>query len=300
MKIDIFNISSKLIKKVSGVAVLLYLALALQPVCAEIVEVKLPSGLTALASFHKGVPNQIAVLILPGFLQTHQSLPMSALADNLASKGYTVLSPTISLGINRRSQTMACEAVHTHTMEQDVAEVDYWVKWLLRKGHQSLVMIGFSSTGNHEILEYVAQGAHPEIKKTILTSLNPIFTDPAEHQNALAAAKENKSVVDKNPVKFSLGYCKNNFAATTSSYFSYAKYDESRILNLVGHSPIPGYIFLGSADSILPNKWSARLKDLKSTSQIVVINNANHFFDGTNEFDLTEQIENILEKLPAK
>ena len=90
---------------------------------AETVEVKLPSGIIASADFHQGITSQPAILLLHGFLQTRLSPPISTLANNLASKGYTTLSPTISLGINKRKQSMSCEMVHTHTMNDEVAEL---------------------------------------------------------------------------------------------------------------------------------------------------------------------------------
>jgi len=269
------------------------------PATAETVEVKLPTGITATANFHSGNPAQPAVLLLHGFLQTHHSQPMSSLAGNLASRGYTVLSPTISLGINRRSQSMACEAVHTHTIQEDVAEVAYWVNWLSSKGYKNIVPIGFSSTGNYEILMYNAQGSHPAVNKAILAGLIPIYTDHAERHKIRSVMDTRRQADNKNIGIFSLGYCKNNFSATSNSYLSYARFDERKLLELLKQTPVPTEVILGSSDTILPVSWPSKIEALKSRTRVTIIDKANHFFDGTSEFDLAEEVEHILKSLPA-
>lgn len=277
------------------------LCLLQQPAAAteESVVAKLSNGLTVSAYFHKGLPNRPAVLILHGFLQTAQSPPMSALAANLASKGYTVLSPTISLGVNRRNQSMACQAVHTHTVPDDVAEIAYWMKWLDTHGFKNIVSIGFSSTGNFEAMLYNLQGMHPAVKRTILVSLNPISSAPPNqpkqvgHDNAAFSANEKKLAM------YSLGYCNNNYTASSQSYASYAQYNETKTLALVNRSPVPLDIILGSIDSILPPNWAATLQSQGGHAHLRLIDNANHFFDDTAEFDLAEAVESILKNIPG-
>lgn len=253
-----------------------------------------------MANFQSGRPSLPAVLLLHGFLQTYHSPPLNSLASDLASKGYTVLSPTISLGINRRSQSMACEAVHSHTMEDEIAEVAYWVNWLSNKGYENIVPIGFSSAGNHEILLYDAQGTHPAIRKAILISLNPKFIDYAERQRTLGEMDAMRHADGKKLGIFSLGYCKKNFAATANSYLSYAKYDGKQLLELINQTPVPTEVILGSADTIMPANWLSQIKVLKTQTRVTVIDKANHFFEGVYEFDLAEEVENILKNIPVK
>jgi len=282
----------------AGIATLLCaILLTATAAIAETIEAQLPSGITVTANFRAGSSAQPAVLILHGFLQTNHSVPMSLLAGNLSSKGYTVLNPTMSLGVNRRSQSMACEAVHTHTLEDELTEVDYWVNWLSKKGYKEIVLTGFSSTGNHAILNYVSQEFHPAIKLAILTNLNPAYTDIAEHKKTRAAANESKLS------KFSMGFCKNNYTATTDSYLSYAKFDENKLLELLKNTNIQTEIILGTADTVLPKNWADRIKALQALQapvRVRMIKNANHFFDGTQEFDLAEEVENILKNIPVK
>ena len=294
----IHNMAGYLVKRPLAIVVLLCLFFISVPASAEeTIEAKLPNGITALASFHKGVSSLPAVLVLHGFLQTHHSQPMNSLAGNLASKGYTVLSPTSSLGVNRRSQSMACESAHTHTVEQDISEISYWVNWLSSKGYNNIIPVGFSSTGNFEILQYNLQASHPAIKHTILTGLNPMFTDAAERQKTRATT-DSKRISNRAKLgKYSLGYCKKNYVATANSYLSYAQYDNHRILELIRKTQVPTDIILGTADTMLPANWSSQIKAANPRTRITLIKNANHFFDGTSEFDLAEEIEVILKNL---
>lgn len=293
------NLTGYVIKQLSAFA-LLTLFFPFLPAVAETIEAKLPKGITVTANFNSGQPSQPAVLLLHGFLQTHQSLPLSALANNLTASGYTTLSPTLSLGINKRSQSMPCEAVHTHTAEEGVAEIAYWVNWLHQKNHKNIVLVGFSSSGTVEILLYNAQGSHPAIKKTILTSLFPIAIDPAELQKVRSEMNARRKTDLQKPESFNLGYCKRNFFATANSYLSYAQFDANRVLELIKQSPLPLDIILGADDAILPEKWVSRINALQSPAKIRSIDKANHFFDGTNEFDLAEEVDAILKNLAAQ
>jgi len=291
--------SEYLVNRPMASAALLCLCFASLPAsAAETIEAKLPNGITVSANFHKGVSSLPAVLVLHGFLQTHHSQPTSSLASNLASKGYSVLNPTLSLGVNRRKQSMACEAVHTHTIKDEVAEVAYWINWLADKGYKNIVPVGFSSTGNIDILLYVAHESHQTIRKIILASLNPIAIDQAERQRTRAVTDKRHSN-GKRLDKYSLGYCKNNFATTATSYLSYAQYDSNRILELIGKTPVPTEVILGTADTILPANWSAQIKAVNPRTRVTLIKDANHFFDDTSEFDLAEEIESILKTLSA-
>lgn len=262
----------------------------------QMVESTTARHISIVADYHEGNPAQPALILLHGFLQTGRSQPMASLAANLASKGYTTLSPTMSLGINHRTQSMPCESVHTHIMDDELAEIAHWADWLYKKGHRNIVMLGFSSTGNIGVMLYAASKPQ-HIGKFILVSLNPLFTDPADAAKFRSAQKSSAMPM---PVMSSLGYCKKNFAATAKTYFSYSQYNERKLLGMIAQSPAPLTIILGNNDAILPANWISKISALKSSSEIRQIAEANHFFDGTAEFDLAEEIEKLLKSPPAK
>lgn len=270
------------------------------PALSELVETKLPDGVIAMANFHSGLNTKPAVIVLHGFLQTYHSPPMSSLASNLSSRGYTVLSPTLSLNINHRNQSMACEAVHIHSMEGEVDEVSYWVTWLNNKGYKNIVLVGFSSTGNIAAILLSARKTQPSIKQLILVSLNPLFSEPGERQKLLGSLNSNRNKMSKKLEQLSLGYCKKNYTTTAKNYLAYAQYENKKVLALISATSVPTEIILGTVDTILPANWSAEIAGLNSRSHVTFIKNANHFFDDTYEFDLAEAVENTLKNTFAQ
>ena len=112
-------------------------------------------GITASAEYLIGERGKPAVLLLHGFLQTREFPTVATLARGLQDAGYTVLSPTLSLNIPNRAQSLACEAVHTHSLDDDVIEIARWVGWLKSQGHHSIVLVGHSF-GSLQLLAYLS------------------------------------------------------------------------------------------------------------------------------------------------
>ena len=100
-----------------------------------------------------------AVLLLHGFLQTRDFPTVATLARGLRDAGYPVLSPTLSLNIPNRSQSLACEAIHRHSLDDDIGEIARWVDWLKSHGHRSIVLIGHSF-GSLQLLAYLCQAGY--------------------------------------------------------------------------------------------------------------------------------------------
>lgn len=157
--------TSNLLSRACYIAALFcVLLLPMQSALAETIEAKLPTGIIATADFRAGQPSRPAILLLHGFLQTRHAPPVSSLANTLADQGYTVLTPTLTLGINRRSKSLACEAVHAHDLESDVGEIGFWVNWLAGMGLRDIVLIGHSS-GSLQILEYLVKTPSPAVRR---------------------------------------------------------------------------------------------------------------------------------------
>ena len=97
-----------------------------------------------------------------------------------------------------------------------------------------------------------------------------------------------------------MGYCKSNYMATTRSYLSYARFNESRLLEMLKNTPVQTEVILGSADTVLPANWAERIRSLHAPVQVRIIGNANHFFDGAQEFDLADEVESILKSFRPK
>ena len=65
-------------------------------------------------------------------------------------------------------------------------------------------------------------------------------------------------------------------------------WSEKFTLNAISNSKKPVYIILGENDTFLPLNWASKLRT--KTSNLQVIENADHFFSGNAEFPLQDSI----------
>lgn len=272
------------------------LALPFQCATAETIEAKLPAGIIATADFRAGQPSRPAVLLLHGFLQTRHAPPMSSLANILADQGYTVLTPTLTLGINRRTKSLACEAAHPHDLESDVGEIGFWVDWLAGKGLRDIVLVGHSS-GSLQILEYLVKTPSPAVRKAVLTSLIPIISDRSERQHTLDLLRKKPKAAEQGLGRYTLAYCRKNYAAPPRAYLSYATVDADRVLANLGRTRVPAEIIVGATDTTMDAGWPENMRG--RGVPVTIIEKTGHFFDGAQEFDLTDKVEALLKSPPT-
>lgn len=279
-------------KRVENLLMLLAFFLAPLAARADAVEIKYSPSLVGTADYRAGKPGLPAVLLLHGFLQTRNAPPMSRLADALSDAGYPVLVPTLSLGVSRRNKSLSCEAIHKHTLQDDLQEAHQWVNWLASHGHQRIVMIGHSS-GAKDILAYLAWAPNAPVERAILIGITPIAVDAGQYRQARAE----KPAVPGEVLplhRFTMAYCKNNYATTVPAYLSYADWTADVIVNQLGKTRVPLDIVLGTKDQVAPPAWQARL--MKTRVPVTLIANAGHFFDGEYEFELNDRVSEILKK----
>lgn len=278
-------------KFVLGIALLLLAVLMPAAVRADTVEIRLSSGLAGLADYRVGKAGFPAVLLLHGFLQTRNSPPMNRLADSLADTGYTVLVPTLSLGISRRNKSLSCEAVHKHTLQDDVQEIGQWVNWLGGHGHKRIVLIGHSS-GGKDVLAYLSGTPGAGVERAILASVVPIHVDAEQYRKARAEKPSAPGQASLPLRRFTIAYCKDNYAATLPAYLSYADWTGDAIMDKLAKATVPVDIVLGSNDQVMPPGWQAQL--VHGRTPVHMIEGAGHFFDGEHEFELSDRVVEIL------
>lgn len=261
---------------------------------ASSVKLKMPNGIIANAAYVKGASDKPVVFFLHGFLQTHNFSTINRLFESLSAEGYSVFSPTLTLGIPDRKQSLACEALHDHTMENDQKEIDTWVTWLKKKGHKDIVLMGHSQ-GSTALLSYVANKNSQEIKKFIAVSILEVNVSRSKVENTRFNT-ELKNKLAKNPRKpfvSKLSFCVK-FLGTPRSFQSYQTWSASKVLKEIKNFKSPVYIVMGGSDNRIRKNW---IKNLQGTGRsVTVIEGANHFMDGFNEFDLLEVVLEKLEK----
>ncbi|MET0122345.1 MAG: alpha/beta fold hydrolase [Candidatus Thiodiazotropha sp. 6PLUC9] len=263
------------------------------PCQGETIQQRMPNGLLASAEYLESANDESPILILHGFLQTRDFFTVRRIADALHDDGHTVLLPNLSLGIEQRSQSLACEAIHSHNMELDRDEVAIWVNWLSQRTSKPVTLIGHS-IGSLTLLAYLhANSPNNNIKQSILVSLIAFAQGPIAKENSAEKKRAEKDLdVDKHGIhNYKLAFC-DIYPTRPDHYLSYLRWDQTLVTEaLLGLSKKPS-IILGSKDNRLSPEWKPLLNQIKAN--VVEIEDANHFFDHAHEFDLFEAIIELL------
>jgi pimeloyl-ACP methyl ester carboxylesterase len=264
------------------------------PAQSEIIVQKQASGLIATAELLEGDTDKKAILILHGFLQTRDFFTVRRLANALHELGYTLLLPNLTLGIDDRRQSLACEAIHTHSMAQDTEEIDSWVNWLQRRTGNNVTLIGHS-VGSVELLAYLAERPASPVDQAILISLIAFAQGPiarereADRQRALQQLAAGQKTVSNYP----LNYC-DSYTTTPDNYLSYLTWNGNKTLEILNKMTTKPTIILGGGDRRLGVDWLPLVK--QTGAEVIEIPNANHFFDHEYEFDLMDGVIELLER----
>lgn len=250
-------------------------------------------GISASAEYLIGVRSKPAVLLLHGFLQTREFPTVATLAHGLQEAGYTVLTPTLSLNIPNRVQSLACEAAHKNSMNDDVAEIARWVAWLKSHGHRRIVLIGHSF-GSLQLLAYLNAQPDKAVKAYVGASLVEAQIG-ATKRPALIAQLETR-IRSKNHTLLTqpLSFCKK-YTSTPEGLLSYVRWDQPRTLMALKQSPVSVQLIMGDSDQELGRSWIMTLKHVQTP--MVIVQGANHFMDGQHEFDLLEHTLKFLDQI---
>lgn len=277
-------------------ALLFALLLALPlPAAAERARIDLGAGLIAQAEYRPGQGSRPAVLLLHGFLQTHEFATVAALARGLADAGYPVLTPTLSLGIPNRKKSLACEAVHLHSMQGDQTEIKRWIKWLNSRGHQRIVLVGHSF-GSLQLLAYLSGKPDPSVHGFIAASLIETQIGARPRAALIASLRDAVKRGDHGLVRHPVSYCKK-YPSSPDALLSYVLWDRARIVDALGAYKGEKLLVMGSADEMIDQDWLTRLA--RTGTPMAVVERASHFMDGEHEFDLLELSLEMLKKLDA-
>ena len=260
---------------------------------ADTVSLKTSKNIISTAEYQQGGPDKPLLIFIHGFLQTRSFSTVASLFDAFRDNDFSVLSPTLSLGISNRAQALPCESIHLHSLNSDTKEIDQWVQWAVAKGHKEIVLIGHSA-GSVNITAYLGAKVHPQVKKTILISLTYFGPERAAAFETVADAKKARDMLSNGDTglgTFALSFCKE-YVSTAEDFLSYYDWSDKEVLKAIKHGNAENYIIIGSADERIGKKWISELQ--QESGKVVVIDGASHFFDQSHEFDLLESLENIL------
>jgi len=261
----------------------------------KVVEVRLPSGKVANADFHAGKKGLPAVLILHGFLQTRTFPTIASTSEALSEAGYTVVTPTLTLGISGRNQSLPCEAVHLHTLDDDAAEIAFWVRWLTQKGHSHIILVGHSF-GNVQLLASLNRFPMPAVKQLLMISLIDVEAKQSVQQRARLVQQLRDRVVrgDRSLAEVEFGHCRK-YVSPPDALLPYLVISRASILDSLVKSPVPAQVIMGGEDDRMGPDWVEKLASRGIA--VRTISGASHFFDNRYEFDLQDA---VLKALPGR
>lgn len=260
---------------------------------AELVQQLMRRGIPANAEYLSGERNKPAVLLLHGFLQTREFSTVTTLARGLHDEGYTVLSPTLSLNIPGRKQSLACEAIHKHSLDDDVAEIGRWVRWLKSRGHPTIVLIGHSY-GSMQLLAYLSARPDAAVKGYLGTSLIEAQVGSVDRASLIAQLENRVATRQRALVNQPLSFCRK-YPSTPEGLLSYVRWDQARVLASLKQSPVGVQLIMGDSDELMGGGWLKALQHVQTP--MVIVKGANHFMDGAHEFDLLEHALTYLETI---
>lgn len=259
---------------------------------AEIVRKEVDEHVTATAEYRAGSPENPAILVLHGFLQTRDFSTVRRLADSLYDWNYTVLSPTLSLGIDTRARSLPCEAIQTHGMQDAVNELAMWIEWLVAQGHDEVILVGHSS-GASQILVYLNGQPHPAVKQAILVSL--VAFGPGESSNETEehaqSARAAVAAGEKGLKEYGLSFC-TVYPTPPELFLSYYDWSMPRLAAALDGTEVPVSVVVGTEDRRMTPEWVAMIT--ASSANVVIVEGASHFFDDTAEFDLLDVFQELL------
>jgi len=271
----------------------LLLAGMLTGLSAQAADVVIPVSekLQAVGNYVKGEASKPAILIVHGFLTNNKFHTITAMEDVLQMEGYTTLSPNLTLNINRRTNAISCTSIHTHTLEQDIAELKKWVEWLTAQGHEKVILLGHSS-GSQQILELLAREPLAHVKAAVLTSTFHLNgKDLGTSDKDLQQAQNDLAKGYKQPRPYSFLFCLNNYNATAQSFHSYQIITRKRVLDTLKGLNIPSITIMGADDERYLKVGYHWLDELKETgTQLHKVEGANHFFSNNAENKLQDML----------
>lgn len=225
----------------------------------------------------------------------------------LAQNGISSVAPNLSLDVNDRHGEVNCAKLQSHTHDDAMAEIDFWVKWLAKQGTKSITLMGHSRGGN-QTAWYSIEHDSDLIKNVILVAPQT-WSNAAEHsdyekkyhvplQPLLTAAeklvKAGKGDTVMKNVNFI--YCKDT-NATAEAFVSYYREDERMDTpTLLKKATKPTLVIIGSADTVvadLTKKMESVNNPLVSS---YIIEDSDHFFLDLFSEELVEQAVSFIQQ----
>ena len=270
----------------------LFSYLLISPAIAERIVGQLPNGVWVNAEYTPAEEGKPTVLLIHPLQQTNQFSTIINLSDSLADDGYGVLTPNLSLGISNRQRSMACEAIHMQSMAQDTEEIDFWADWLADKNMSPIIGMGHS-TGALQILTRADTGKFSSILLINLVAIGPDGSASINLEQLEMARQSRDKGLPNSLGHYQYSYCKD-YVTSRDTYLDTATWDANKVSQQLSKLNLEIDIILGDEDHSLSHTWLPKTNS--PHIHIHYMQGADHFFSGSDEFDLHDKVLEVLGK----
>ncbi len=262
--------------------------------------------LNARLAHTKGWPRGPVVLMIHGTFAHNQMEIMATIQELLVDAGMSALAINLSLSVDDRHGTFACETPHAHRDSDALDEIGLWLDWLETRGAERVVLLGHSRSGN-QIARFVAERDTPQVAALVLIA--PSTWDAASEANGyqerfgvplsmrleeageLVAAGKPGAWLEQTGFIFCAGA-----KVTAATFLDYYEPNERRDTpSVLPALHKPTIVFAGSEDKVNPplEAKAAAVADGEKV-KLFVIDGADHFF---RDLYAEELVEIIVEEL---
>ncbi len=215
-----------------------------------------------------------AILWLHGLFQTHKMQePITFQREAWVSEGFPVLSPTLTLGIDNRTQPYDCSYPLDHEYKQNLKEIKEWVKWLKSKGVKRIILAGHSMGGQQVIHAYEFLKDDSVVG---ILAVAPAKGLKREHPLLEKAKKLYEEGKGKTLLKTRFFYCKEAQVSARTLYTYYGV--DRNIGRFLERIKVPVLIVWGGEDDRIRDLPEFLKPYLKNNVRLEVIDYADHFF----------------------
>ena len=94
-----------------------------------------------------------------------------------------------------RIQSLACEAVHNHSIQQDAKEIAHWVNWLYKESGRPITLIGHSAGSLSSEIHRYRLAFCDNYSSKAKDYLSYLAWDPKRTLNAISSMKVKPTII---------------------------------------------------------------------------------------------------------
>lgn len=259
-------------------------------------ELRVPEG----RSLKDGV-----VLVTHGMMAHHRMEIVVALQDTLAERGIPTLAISLGLRVDNRAGMFDCNAnPNRHTQEDSLTEIGLWLDWLKGRGANRIAVLGHSAGGS-QTARFMATRDEPAVQAAVLLAPGTRNLQRmqenyggAQGMDDLAAMLAWARAAPPNAMRKGVKFQRcDNATVSAETFLSYydnvERWDTPRLLTEIAK---PVLVIAGTEDRVVGD-LPARVGPLVGNNrQLVVIQDAGHFFRDLFMEDVADAVAEFLEK----